>query len=59
MKLNKQNEAEIRAHYPWYTLRFKQDGSVLARPPFSSDRAWGLLYTPEQTAAHIKALEQT
>jgi hypothetical protein len=57
MKISKQDQAEIRAYYPWYTLRFREDGSILAKPPFSNDRAWGLLYTPEQTAAHIKTLE--
>jgi hypothetical protein len=47
----KQKQA-IRAHWSYMRLVFKKDGSVWA----SKGGALGLLYTPAQAVAHLRAI---
>jgi hypothetical protein len=55
MKITTKQKTAIRAHYAHLRLRFKTDGTVEAQK--GEGRAWGILYTPERTAAHLKALD--
>jgi hypothetical protein len=52
--LTTKQKTAIRLHWAPYTLRFKADGSVMARK--SPGAAWGLLYTPRQAEAHAACL---
>jgi hypothetical protein len=52
MKLTRKQKDAIRAHWPWYNLRFKADGTVEAKRKTGS--SWGLLHTPSMTEGHLR-----
>jgi hypothetical protein len=52
MRLTDKQKHCIRAWWRDRDLRFRADGAVLAR----KGGAWGTLYTPEQTVAHLRAV---
>lgn len=56
MKISRKEKKAIRAHWAYLDLRFLRDGTVLARRP-NERGAWGRLYSPRETAAHIQHIQ--
>jgi hypothetical protein len=54
MKISSSEKTAIRRHFASYRLRFMADGTVMAQQ--SPGGAYGILYTPSQTAAHLGEL---
>ena len=51
MNPTRKQKAAIRAHWHYLILKFGSDGTVYARN--GPGRAWGVLYAPHDTAAHV------
>ncbi len=58
MKPTRKQQAQIRAYWPWYTLRFCSDGRVTAKPSRTGS-PYALLYTARDTAVHVAASQRT
>jgi hypothetical protein len=57
MQITEKERAEIRAYYKGqYTLKFSEDGSVLAKKIGS--HSWGILYFPWYTERHLKYIRE-
>jgi len=55
MKLSKTQKDAIRMHWKdSYILKFKNDGTVLGKT--SKNGSFGVLYTPNDTLNHLKAI---